>query len=538
MTDILTLRKFETLSPFEIKDELINLAKKASRTTQSAFLNAGRGNPNWVATTPREAFFLLGQFAMTESRRVMDHPAGIGGMPQASGIANRLTTWLDQHANAPGASFLSEMLTFASKTFKFDRDAFVHELVDSIIGDNYPVPDRMLVHNEQIVREYLMWAMCGSPRPPGKFDLYAVEGGTAAMCYIFKSLKANRLLHPGDTIALGTPIFTPYLEMTHLEDYDLKMVQIIAPQENRFQFTDDEINKLEDPKIKAFFIVNPGNPIGMAMSKETIAKIATLVRTKRPDLMLLTDDVYGTFVDDFRSLLGELPENTIGVYSYSKYFGCTGWRLGVIAVHEDNIFDKMIAKLPAAQLKALDKRYGPLTLEPRKLKFIDRIVADSRDIALNHTAGLSLPQQVMMSLFSLCEMMDAEKRYQRACKEIVQKRFHTLAEAMGLQLSPNPNFDAYYGLIDFEFWARKNIGEEAVEYLKSHVHPLDLAFRLAEAHGIVLLNGGGFDAPDWSLRVSLANLPDDAYEDIGRGVRTIARGYRDAYEASQGAAMK
>ena len=51
MADILTLRKFEALSPFEIKDELIKLAKKTSRTSQSAFLNAGRGNPNWVATT-------------------------------------------------------------------------------------------------------------------------------------------------------------------------------------------------------------------------------------------------------------------------------------------------------------------------------------------------------------------------------------------------------------------------------------------------------------------------------------------------------
>ena len=116
----------------------------------------------------------------------------------------------------------------------------------------------MLVHNEKIVHEYLMWAMCGAPRPSGKFDIYAVEGGTAAMCYLFKSLKANRLLLPGDTIALGTPIFTPYIEMTHLEDYDLKVVQIKAPQENTFQFTDEEIKKLEDPKIKAFFVVNPG----------------------------------------------------------------------------------------------------------------------------------------------------------------------------------------------------------------------------------------------------------------------------------------
>ena len=538
MADILTLRKFEALSPFEIKDELISLAKKTSRTSQSAFLNAGRGNPNWVATTPREGFFLLGQFAITESKRVMEHPAGIGGMPQANGIAARLDAWLAKHADMPGAAFLSSMVQFAVKTFAFDADAFVHELVDSIIGDNYPVPDRMLVHNERIVQEYLMWAMCGNPRPSGKFDLYAVEGGTAAMCYIFKSLKANRLLHPGDTIALGTPIFTPYLEMTHLEDYDLKVVYIRAPQENRFQYTDAEIKKLEDPKIKAFFIVNPGNPTGMGISKETLSKITTLVKTKRPDLMLLTDDVYGTFVDDFRSLLGELPHNTIGVYSYSKYFGCTGWRLGVIAVHEDNIFDKMIAKLPDADVKALDKRYGALTLEPRKIKFIDRIVADSRDVALNHTAGLSLPQQVMMSLFSLCEMMDVKKEYQKACMEIVHRRVWAMIDSMGLDLSPNPNYDAYYGLIDFEFWARKNIGDKAVEYLKKHIHPLDLAFRLAEAHGIVLLNGGGFEAPDWSLRVSLANLPDEAYEDIGRGVRSIARGYRDAFEASKGASRK
>ena len=527
------LRKFETLSPFEIKDELIKLAKKTSRTTQSAFLNAGRGNPNWIATTPREGYFLLGQFAITESKRTMEHPAGLGGMPKAEGIASRLEAWLAKHSDMPGASFLSSMVPFAVKKFGFEPDAFVHELVDSIIGDNYPVPDRMLVHNERIVHEYLMWAVCGDPVPAGKFDLFAVEGGTAAMCYIFKSLKVNRLLRPGDTIALGTPIFTPYLELPHLEDYGLNFVTIAAPQENRFQFTDSELKKLEDPKIKAFFLVNPGNPTGVALSREVIGKIASIVKTKRPDLLLLTDDVYGTFVENFRSLLGELPQNTIGVYSYSKYVGCTGWRLGVIAIHEDNIFDKAIAHLPDMDLKALDKRYGALTLEPRKIKFIDRVVADSRDVALNHTAGLALPQQVMMSMFSLAELMDVSKQYQKACMEILHRRIWALIGGLGLEVTPNPLYDAYYGLIDFEFWARKNIGEEAVEYLKNNVHPLDLAFRLAEDRGIVLLNGSGFEAPDWSLRVSLANLDDEVYEEIGRGVRSIARGYRDAFEAAK-----
>ena len=130
MADLMTLRKFEALSPFEIKDELINLAKATSKTTQSAFLNAGRGNPNWIATTPREGFFLLGQFALTESTRVMAHPAGIGGMPQASGIADRFEGWLKRHTDMPGAGFLSAMTKFAVEKFGFDGDAFVHELVE------------------------------------------------------------------------------------------------------------------------------------------------------------------------------------------------------------------------------------------------------------------------------------------------------------------------------------------------------------------------------------------------------------------------
>ena len=436
LSDTAKLKEFDKLGPFEIKDFVQKVASKTALENSLSYLNAGRGNPNWVATEPREAFFLLGQFAITESKRVLDLPPGVGGMPSAEGIAGRLEAWLAKHQDMPGASVLQAMVPWAVKKFSFDPDKFVHELVDSIIGDHYPVPDRMLVHNEQIVHEYLEWAMCGNPRPEGKFKIYAVEGGTAAMCYIFKSLKSNRILNPGDTIALGVPIFTPYLEMAHLEDYDLHYVEIHAKQEDRFQYPDEEIKKLLDPKIKAFFIVNPGNPFAVALSPDTIKKIGEVLK-KRPDLILLTDDVYGTFVPGFRSLMGEFPENTIGVYSYSKYFGCTGWRLGTIAVYEDNIFDKMIAAHPEPIKKLLDKRYGGLTLKPREFAFIDRIVADSRDIALNHTAGLSLPQQVMMTLFSLSELMDEKKALSESLHRHLQEAGRGNDRRTGHRIGPN-----------------------------------------------------------------------------------------------------
>ena len=63
--------------------------------------------------------------------------------------------------------------------------------------------------------------------------------------------------------------------------------------------------------------------------------------------------------------------------------------------------------------------------------------------------------------------------------------------------------------------------------MKANIHPLDIVFRLAQDHGIVLLNGSGFAAPDWSVRISFANLNDHVYDDIGRALRAIARGYPD-----------
>src|ERR1041385_7179386 len=92
--DAVTLRQYATLSPFEIKNDLARVAAKTAKASQVAYLNAGRGNPNWIATEPRSAFFLLGQFAITESRRTMDLPHGVGGMPKRHGIAARLEAWL------------------------------------------------------------------------------------------------------------------------------------------------------------------------------------------------------------------------------------------------------------------------------------------------------------------------------------------------------------------------------------------------------------------------------------------------------------
>lgn len=62
------------------------------------------------------------------------------------------------------------------------------------------------------------------------------------------------------------------------------------------------------------------------------------------------------------------------------------------------------------------------------------MVADSRNVALNHTAGLSTPQQVQMVLFALFNMMDSRQDYKNAVKSVVRERDAALHRQLELSL--------------------------------------------------------------------------------------------------------
>ncbi len=524
-------RKLEQLSPFELKNNLIALASESAHRRSRTMLNAGRGNPNWIATTPREAFFMLGWFGLEECRRTFDRTEGMAGIPEKKGIGNRFERFVAGNAQLPGVSLLEEVYRYGIDRHGFDADEWALELAEGIIGDQYPFPVRMLPHAEAIVHDYLVREMCGGKtKAGGRYDLFATEGGTAAICYIFDSLVENFLLKKGDRIALGVPAFTPYLEIPELARYGFRVVHIEGSARDgdgnaTFQYPGSELDKLKDPAIKGFFVINPSNPTSVMMDRRSMEYLASVVKHHNPELMIITDDVYGTFVPGFRSLMDLLPHNTLCVYSFSKYFGATGWRLGVIALHEDNIYDRMLARLSQRDQARVAKLYRNLTLTPSKLKFIDRLVADSRRVALNHTAGLSLPQQMQMMLFAGFALLDRDDTYKKSCIKLIGDRYALLWNGLELPVIPDANRAGYYCEFDMMDWAVRHHGKGFAAYLKKHFEPVDIVFRLAEETSVVLLNGGGFAGPEWSVRVSLANLDDEEYTSIGRSLAKVLDEY-------------
>jgi aspartate 4-decarboxylase len=529
------IEKLSQLSPFELKDELIELA---SHSENRVMLNAGRGNPNFLATIPRHGFWRLGLFAMREAERSFAYlPEGVGGFPRLSGIEDRFESYAREHRDADGIQFLAGAVSYVRDQLGMDAATFLYDMCEAVLGCNYPVPDRMLRSAEPIVAHYLRQEMVGSQSFTGGFDIFATEGGTAAMTYIFSTLRANHLLSPGDSIAIGMPIFTPYIEIPRLHDYNLTEVLIEADPKQGWQYPASEIDKLKDPAVKAFFLVNPSNPPSVRVNRETLDRIAAIARD-RPDLILLTDDVYGTFADDFTSLFAVAPQNTILVYSFSKYFGATGWRLGAIGVHQDNVFDRAIAALPEEVQSELDHRYQSIAVNPRELKFIDRMVADSRTVALNHTAGLSTPQQVQMVLFSLFALMDTPNAYKAAMKRLIRAREHALYREIGESPDPNPDDVGYYTLLDLSDLSEKAFGKPFVDWLLKTVDPRALLFELANKEGVVLLPGGGFGATSPAGRVSLANLNEVDYMKIGRAARALIEEYHAKFLNETGEAKK
>lgn len=518
-------QKLEKLGAFEISSNMLKIAKNNER--HNTFLNAGRGNPNWINTQARLAFGRIMCFGVEESRRTMDMGT-LAGYTTLDGIGARFDAFLKKGDETD--AFLAGAIQYCVETLGLEKDGLIKEFADAVIGNNYPVPSRCLVNMEKILNAYLESTLYNGVSLKDTTKVFPTEGGTAAICYIFDSLRHNGLLKAGDQIAINIPIFTPYLQIPRLTGYQLTEINLQSTEESHWHIPAEEIAKLEDPAIKAFFLINPSNPGSHALTPETLQRIAAVVE-KRKDLIIITDDVYGTFVDGFQTVYSVAPYNTLLVYSYSKLFGVTGWRIGCIAMNEKNVFDELIAKLPEEKQKTLDFDYSIVTMDPRHLPFIERICADSRSIGLYHTSGLSTPQQAMMALLSLTHLVckDADA-YIETSKKIVRARYHDLLSTIGAQEDNDRTNAKYYCLIDVYEIAERVYDGAFAAWLKANFEEIDFLLHLAEEEGVVLMEGVGFSATPGTLRVSQANLPDDCYKRIANRVLQLLEEYHRQYE--------
>lgn len=513
------------LGAFEVSAELLQKARHNKKG--NVFLNAGRGNPNWINTKARLAFARLIEFGVQESQRTLQN-GDMAGSIDPQNLTQRFFDFFNSNQDAD--VFLVQSLHYLTNKLHLKEEQVIQEWVNGVIGNDYPVPSRSLAFSEVIINHYLQSTLYHGVELAHKTDLFLTEGGTAAMCYIFNSLKENKLLKARDKIVINTPIFPPYLEIPALNDYNLVEIQLKATEATNWELDPKLLDQLRDPELKAFFLVNPSNPGSKALDEQTLSALLQALKYN-PNLMIITDDVYGTFVDKFQSVYSIAPYNTLLVYSFSKLYGATGWRIGAIAAHQENVFDQLIQQADEKTKQELIQRYSAVTAQPDKMKFIDRMVADSRSIGLYHTSGLSTPQQIMSSLFALSHLINSdEDAYIQSSKQLIAKRYHALCKSLGLQ-EDNSSLNAkYYTLVDIYLLAEKKYGLEFAHYLQSNLPENEFLIELASRNGVVLMDGVAFGSSPGKLRISEANLKTEAYQLIGQEILALLAEYYQSFQ--------
>ena len=189
-------KALEKLSPFELKDRLISLARNIPAQRGPRCSTQVAATPIGLQLLPA-AHFSCSANSLLRSRnasgagRTAEVCPGKMYRQAPPGFPQKETKMPLARACCATAS------TTAAESSALILKARVHELTDGVIGDQYPVPVRMLKLVERVVHDYLCQEICGEKPPRGRYDLFAVEGGTAGICYVLDSLLLNNLLHHG-----------------------------------------------------------------------------------------------------------------------------------------------------------------------------------------------------------------------------------------------------------------------------------------------------------------------------------------------------
>ena len=141
---------------------------------------------------------------------------------------------------------------------------------------------------------------------------------------------------PGDEVLTFAPFFPEYNPYINLSGARLKVVP--ADTEN-FQVDFGRFAEMLTDKVAAVLINTPNNPSGVVYTKNTLEKLADMMRRKAEeyghDIYLISDEPYREILFEGveEVYVSKLYENTISCYSYSKSLSVPGERIGYIAVN-------------------------------------------------------------------------------------------------------------------------------------------------------------------------------------------------------------
>ena len=201
------------------------------------------------------------------------------------------------------------------------------------------------------------------------------------------------LVDPGDNILLPSPGWPNYLMMCRL----LRAVPRSYPlrQESGYLPEIADLEEMIDERTRVIVLNSPSNPLGAVINRIRMQEIVDFAA--RHGLWIVSDECYDelTYESEHVSAAAlDERDAVISVFSFSKTYAMTGWRIGyaalprAVATTLSNVHEAMLSCVAMpTQLAALEAVTGPQDV----VRDMRTTYRQRRDLALADLASYGVP---------------------------------------------------------------------------------------------------------------------------------------------------
>jgi aspartate/methionine/tyrosine aminotransferase len=166
------------------------------------------------------------------------------------------------------------------------------------------------------------------------------------------------LVNPGDEVLVVDPGYDYY---SQIRLFGGVPVRVPAKEENRFKIDPRDIEAAVTSKTKALILNTPSNPTGAVFDRDILEQIAAIC--KAHEIMVISDEPYEHILFDGNEhvsmgSLDGMKDLTVSIYTLSKSYAMTGWRVGYVVAHRaiisemEKLMEHMVSGVTAVAQRA------------------------------------------------------------------------------------------------------------------------------------------------------------------------------------------
>jgi aspartate aminotransferase len=250
-------------------------------------------------------------------------------------------------------------------------------------------------------------------------DVMVMNGGMQGLFGAFQST-----VNPGDEVLVFSPFWTPIKDLLA---YSQGRAILVPTTEARAAGLEATLARYSSARTKAIYYNTPQNPTGVVFTPDEAQAVARFARER--DLIVIADEAYEDLVYDGEHFsIASLPgmfERTITVFTLSKSYAMTGWRLGYTVAAEPWMTGLRKTTLYSSNGVSTPSQWAALaafTTESDMLETNARAYRKRRDLLLAGLNELGFPCEQPAGAFYAFPDVSRISRDSRAAAEILLER--------------------------------------------------------------------------------------------------------------------